>query len=789
MPDVARLLAAQEPNFARWEILKDIIDQQIDLMLNYRQSGHPGGSRSKAHYFVSLLLSGAMRWDVRDPGKRFADRFVLVAGHTVPLVYATLAVFNEALRVMYAKTGDARYLVHGGAERTLTWEDLLDFRNRGGLPGHAEMAGKNLFCKFNTGPSGHGAPAAVGEAIALKQAGAGAVRVFAIEGEGGHTAGCWHEAKNSAYGLGLDNLCVVLDWNDYGIDPRPFSDIVHGTPRDWFAPYGWDVHEAPDGSDWAPVTRALLDAVHGPGTPLRPRLVYGRTRKGRGYHKYDDAAHGSPHKLNSPEFWQCRQDFTAKYGVQWEGQGEPAPADAEARREQFAANLNVALDVLRRDDELVRWLADRLVELGDSVPVELPGFKLPDAKNPLHDPALLDVAKYPAKLWAKPGDKQPNRAGLAAWGSWINSYCLKEYGRPLFLACSADLAGSTSISGFGEPFDGQPNLGWFHREKNPDGVILPQGITEFANAGLVTGAASVNLAAEPEREFNGFWTVCSTYAAFSYLKYGPMRLYSQLAQDCELKLGAVIWVAAHSGPETAEDSRTHFGVFSPGATQLFPDGHVVDIHPWEYNEVPVMLAAALKTGRPIVALHLTRPPIAIPDRAKLGLGSHLEAARGAYVLRDWKPGLPRQGVVMVQGTMSTANLIEALPAIDAAGVNVKFVAVPSPQLFALQTREYQDAVLTPGDRLNSTYVTNRARRTMYDWTFNPLAERYAMSSDWDDEWRPGGSIEECCESAGIDPESIARGVIAFAEDWPQRLQELEAMFGEARGQDGPSAGQ
>jgi transketolase len=182
-----------------------------------------------------------------------------------------------------------------------------------------------------------------------------------------------------------------------------------------------------------------------------------------------------------------------------------------------------------------------------------------------------------------------------------------------------------------------------------------------------------------------------------------------------------------------------------------------------------------------VALHLTRPAVNIPDRAKLGLGSHFEAARGAYILRDWKPGLPHQGVIMVQGTMSTADLIDALPLIDEAGVNVKIVAVPSPQLFALQTEEYQLEVLSPGDRLNSTYVTNRARRTMYDWTFNPLAERYAMSSDWDDEWRPGGSTEDVCENAGIDAESIARGVITFAEDWHLRMKELEAMLGQAQG--------
>ena len=324
------------------------------------------------------------------------------------------------------------------------------------------------------------------------------------------------------------------------------------------------------------------------------------------------------------------------------------------------------------------------------------------------------------------------------------------------------------------------NTGWYERNEHPEGVILPQGITEFANSGITCGAASVNFSDDPEHDFNGFYTASSTYGSFSYLKYGAMRLYSQLAQDCELKLGKTIWVAGHSGPETAEDSRTHFGIFSPGTTQLFPDGHVIDLHPWDYNEVPVMLAAAMKTDRPIIALHLTRPGVEIPDREALGLASYFEAAKGAYVLRDYGDG-PKQGVIMVQGTMSTFNLIQALPAIDQAGVNVKIVAVPSPQLFALQDEAYRKSVLAAGDRMNSTYVTNRSRRLMRDWVFNPLADRYALSSDRDNQWRPGGSIAEVCANAGIDPESIAKGVVAFAKDYEKRMQELGDMLGAARG--------
>ena len=64
-----------------WEITKDLIDQCIDIMLNLSQSGHPGGSRSKVHALVFTLLSGAMRWDLRDAGKSCSDRFALVAWH------------------------------------------------------------------------------------------------------------------------------------------------------------------------------------------------------------------------------------------------------------------------------------------------------------------------------------------------------------------------------------------------------------------------------------------------------------------------------------------------------------------------------------------------------------------------------------------------------------------------------------------------------------------------------------------------------------------------------------
>ena len=43
--------------FKHWEIVKDLIDQCIDIMLNLRQSEHTGGSVSKVHTMVVKLFS------------------------------------------------------------------------------------------------------------------------------------------------------------------------------------------------------------------------------------------------------------------------------------------------------------------------------------------------------------------------------------------------------------------------------------------------------------------------------------------------------------------------------------------------------------------------------------------------------------------------------------------------------------------------------------------------------------------------------------------------------------
>jgi len=775
-------LAGLQQDFGHWEKTKALIDEVIDIILNYRQSGHPGGSRSKVHMLLSLLLSGSMRWDIRRPDKRFGDKFVLGAGHTIPLIYSTLAVLNEAIRIKHDQTGDAKYEIYKAKTRALYWEDLLGFRRRGGLSGHAESSGKTLFLKANTGPSGHGTPTAAGIALALKRAGADCVRVFIVEGEGGLTPGVTHETLNSAWGLALDNLHFLVDWNDFGIDDHSVSTVVYGSPRDWFESHGWCVYGTDQGSDFEKVTQTLSVLVGAGSECGAPSMAYFKTRKGREYLKYDFASHGSPHAMNSENYWTLRKQFASAYGAKFQNVDGGAPASPADLADEFKANLQAVVDVMHQDQALIDYLADRLVEIGDSVPEDIPGFKLTakSAASVYEDKALVDFENYPAELYLAPGKAAANRAALGAWGSWINSYAAEKYGRPVFLASSADLAGSTNIKGFADGFGGFKGYGWYERKGSADGVLLPSEITEFANIGILAGVATTNLAADPETAFDGFWGATSTYGSFSYLMYGPMRLFSQFAQDTELKMGRLMYVAGHSGPETADDSRTHFGIFSPGVTQLFPRGRVINLYPYEYNEVMPLLGAALATDVPLLVLHLTRPPVEIPDRKALGMPSHFAAARGAYIVRDYQDGAPRAGTVFVQGTSAANSVVKLLPRLAEEGPNVKVVFVPSPDLFALQPESYRNTVVTPGDRVDSTVITTQARKLLGDFIFNPVAEEYAISSDFDNEWRTGGTLDEVLDEAHLTPEWIYKGIQRFAAERADRLGRLKNDIADVR---------
>ena len=73
----------------------------------------------------------------------------------------------------------------------------------------------------------------------------------------------------------------------------------------------------------------------------------------------------------------------------------------------------------------------------------------------------------------------------------------------------------------------------------------------------------------------------------------------------------------------------------------------------------------------------------------------------------------------------------------------------------------------PADRADSTVITTQARWLMHDWLFNKMAEEYALSADWDNRWRTGGTVDEVLDEAHLSPAWILKGIERFVHERPR----------------------
>ncbi len=187
------------------------------------------------------------------------------------------------------------------------------------------------------------------------------------------------------------------------------------------------------------------------------------------------------------------------------------------------------------------------------------------------------------------------------------------------------------------------------------------------------------------------------------------------------------------------------------------------------------MAAALQTDAPIVALHLARPAVQVPNRAALGMASHMDAAKGAYVIRPFDDGRTREGTLIVEGTSTMESIMELLPKFqsDQTMPNVKLVCATFFELFQLQSKEYRNQILHKSEWLDSTVISNGCKMGMHPWLASKIAEGYAMTAGDDNRWRVGGSVAEVKKDAKIDSISLEEGIRRFAGDRSKRLAALQ----------------
>ena len=258
-------------------------------------------------------------------------------------------------------------------------------------------------------------------------------------------------------------------------------------------------------------------------------------------------------------------------------------------------------------------------------------------------------AKLP--VW-DPGEKVATRnAGKACIDAVLDVV-------PPLMGGGADLTGNTGTQM-------PPESGTFSKE-NPSGRQIHFGVREHGMAAAMNGMAL----------HGGVLPVGGTFFIFS----DYMRPSVRLAALSEAK---VIYSWTHDSVGLGQDGPTHQPVEHLMSLRAMPGLRV--IRPADANET----AAAYR-----IAINRTGPTGMVLSRQNLpvleGTAGHDGVSRGAYVLREAEGSAD---LVLIGTGSEVAVALEAADLLAAGGTSCRVVSMPSWELFAEQSDDYQTTVL------------------------------------------------------------------------------------------------
>ncbi len=745
------------------ERLDDLYHRLVSVMFNFvPSSGHPGGSISAGRLSQGLVF-GVLDHDVALPLRDDADVISYAAGHKALGLYALWALRDEVVRL------GAPELLPSDDRLRLRFEDLLGFRRNPttNAPQFAKRGAKALdghptpstpFVRLATGASGVGLASSIGLAWGLADYyGKNAPRVHIIEGEAGLTPGRAAEALAAAGTASLANVFLHVDWNQASIDSDRVcredgvpGDYVQWDPAELCYLHDWNVIVVPDGHDVHQIALAQQKALtldnHQPTA-----LVY-RTVKGWRYGVDGARSHGAGHPFCSAAFFDSVNRIVTDGRWQarcWAGQ----PCCDRGKNENvvercYLETLDLVRAQLRETPGLVEQLAARLVESRERL--------IARQRRPReHAPDLLGLAaaiecmaQPPATTFLEPGSRTTLRESLARALGQLN----RATGGGLLIA-AADLLGSTSVKLAGEGFP----PGFFNAETNPGARLLSTGgICEDAMCGILSG---ISMAGHHVG-------VGSSYAAFlAPLGHIAARLHAIGNQGLE-ELGAeagrtMILVCAHAGIETGEDGPTHA---DPQCLQLlqdnFPRGALVTLTPWEPQEIPVLLSAALRRRPAVIAVFVTRPSKEVLDRGALGLAPVAQATSGVYAL--WRAKGTSALTVVLQGSEVAYAFVQgALPRLVAAGIDLDAFYVASAELFDALPPDEQNTLFPEMVRSQAMGITGFTLPTLWRWISSDRGRAASMHPFEAGTFLGSGQGDQVLIQAGLDGESQYQRIVRF----------------------------
>jgi transketolase len=255
--------------------LKEIsreIRRNIIKMLTEAKSGHTGGPLGATDILTALFFGGVMNYRPNEPNWSDRDRFILSAGHMVPVLYSTLAEagYFPKEELMTLRKFGTRLQGHPGREK--------------GLPG----------IELSCGSLGQGLSVAVGIALSGKYLDKANWRVYCLDTDGELQEGSIWEAAMCAGHYKLDNLCAIVDRNYIQIDGRT-EDVMSLDPlSDKWKAFKWHVIEI-NGNDYEQLLKAFDEAKNTKG---KPTVIIARTIMSKGVPSIEDDYkwHGKPPK-------------------------------------------------------------------------------------------------------------------------------------------------------------------------------------------------------------------------------------------------------------------------------------------------------------------------------------------------------------------------------------------------------------------------------------------------------------------------------------------------------------
>jgi len=208
----------------------------------------------------------------------------------------------------------------------------------------------------------------------------------------------------------------------------------------------------------------------------------------------------------------------------------------------------------------------------------------------------------------------------------------------------------------------------------PEGRQIYFGVREHGMATAMVGMAM----------HGGVIPVGGTFFAFSDYMRGGVRLSA-------ISEAKVIYAWTHDSVGLGEDGPTHQPIEQLAAMRAMPGMRI--IRPADGNETAVAWQVAIESDGP-TGLVLTRqdvPVVVSPEQAR-GL------RRGAYVVSDSvgvKDPLEDLDVVLIGTGSELSVCLDARPLLEADGLRVRVVSMPSWTLFEAVDDKMQDEVLPP----------------------------------------------------------------------------------------------